>query len=43
MVGDEAESTYGVAAADLNGDGLPELGFANSEALSRLFQNVKRR
>jgi len=39
----EVESTYGVAAADVNGDGLPDIGFANSESLNRLFLNVPAR
>ena len=29
-----------LAAADLNGDGYPEIGFANSGAVNRLFLNV---
>lgn len=36
---DGTESSYGVATADLNGDGFPEVGFANSGAFNRLFQN----
>lgn len=37
---DEGETTYGVDAADLNGDGYPDLGVANSEGLNRIFLNV---
>ena len=33
-------TSYGVDAADLNGDGYPEIGFANSGAFNRLFRNV---
>jgi hypothetical protein len=42
-VGEEAESTYGVATADLDSDGLHDIGFANSGAVNRIFFNVVRR
>ena len=41
-LGEQTEITYGVAAADLNGDGAPEIGFANSGAPNRLLINVER-
>ena len=37
------ESTYGVVAADVNGDGYPDLAFANSESLNRLYLNIQAR
>ena len=43
LVGTEVEATYGVAAADVNGDGFPDIGFANSRSLNRLFLNVRAR
>ena len=39
-LGDQANTSYGVDAADLNGDGYPEISFANSGAFNRLFLNV---
>ena len=39
-LGEEAATTYGLAAGDLTGDGYPELGFANSGSLNRLFMNL---
>jgi len=41
-LGEQTETTYGVATADLNGDGYPEIGFANSGAANRLLLNVAR-
>ena len=41
-LGTDAAITYGLDVGDLNGDGLPEIGFANSGGLNRLFRNVER-
>ena len=39
-IGEEEYTTYGVDAADLNGDGFAEIGFANSAGPNRFFRNV---
>lgn len=39
-LGQEASDSYGVRTGDLNGDGFPEIGFANSGSFNRLFMNV---
>ena len=36
---DEALLTYDIIAADLNGDGFPDLIEANSDALNRYYLN----
>ena len=40
-LGEEANSSYGVTVGDLTGDGFPEIGFANSGAVNRLFMNIR--
>ena len=44
VVGDpvSTDGPQSLACADVNGDGYPEIGFANSESLNRLFLNVGR-
>jgi hypothetical protein len=37
--GGEKDITYGVAAADINGDGFPEIGVANSDGLNGIHLN----
>lgn len=39
---DDGETTYGVAVGDLDGDGYPDLGIANSGSLNRIFLNRPR-
>jgi hypothetical protein len=39
-LGEERDASYGVTAGDLTGNGFPDLGFANSEAVNRLFFNL---
>jgi hypothetical protein len=39
-LGEATNTSYGIAAADLNGDGFPEIGSANSGAVNRIFLNV---
>ena len=40
-IGEESYVTYGVATADLNGDGFADLGFANSSGPNVIFLNVE--
>ncbi len=39
-IGEDTSVSYGVAGADLNGDGFPDLGFANSNGTNLIFLNV---
>ncbi|MBT7503746.1 MAG: VCBS repeat-containing protein, partial [Gemmatimonadales bacterium] len=39
-LGEERDTSYGITAGDLNGDGFPEIGSANSGAVNRIFLNV---
>ena len=41
-LGAGSDNSYGVDAGDLNGDGYPEIVFANSGTFNRLFFNVAR-
>jgi len=42
-LGDQELVTYGIAVADIDGDGIPEIATANSDGPNMLYRRVQRR